>query len=549
MIMAKSKVAYFKWFLLFGFVLVTYFIPLNGRLLWQPDELRYAEISRELILSYNWSVPELLDIRYFEKPIFGYWVNAFFQMLFGENNVSVRLGVVFSTLVSALFIYLSAKMAWKKHHIAFNAALIYLSMLMVLAIGTYNILDPIVTAFVTMAMFFLQWGITTKDFSQKLIAFILLGVAGGLGVMTKGFLVLVLPALIVFFSSIYYKQFREVFCFSFVSLFTMFVIFLPWGLIVASREPDYWRYFFWVEHVQRFMAENAQNRSPFWFYIPILIAAVLPWLGYLFSSLMNGFRQKGQHVYFLLWFFVPFIFFSITKGKLLTYLLPCIAPIAILMASYIDKILQQKQVGAIRLNAAINTIIGLLLASGIFLSNHFQNLTVYQIDEDNKRLLAAGAFLFWALIGIISFNRRFWALAAACTLGLSLTVGYVIPNKIMSNNTPQLLVEKYRAQLSDKRYLLTNNVGLGTALAWVLKRSDINMLHQKGELEYGLGYSDATNRFYRLDQLPTLLADHNYQDVAIVVEGTQKAILSSLPGNPKMIKVGNLVFILYEGEK
>ncbi|MCW2256515.1 4-amino-4-deoxy-L-arabinose transferase [Providencia alcalifaciens] len=545
--MANTKIAYLKWCLLFCFVLLTYFIPLNGRLLWQPDELRYAEISRELISSYNWSVPELLDIRYFEKPIFGYWVNAFFQMLFGENNVSVRLGVVFSTLTSALFVYLSAKMAWKKANLAFNATLIYLSMFMVLTIGTYNVLDPIVTAFVTMVMFFFLWGLAAKDFSQKLIAFILLGVAGGLGLMTKGFLVLVLPALVIFFCSIYYKQFKEVFFFSFVSLCTMFIVCLPWAIIIASREPDYWHYFFWVEHVQRFMADNAQNRSPFWFYIPILIAAVLPWLGYLFASLVNSLRQKGKHIYFLLWFLVPFVFFSITKGKLLTYLLPCIAPIAVLMAAYIDKVLEQKQVGAIRLNAVINISIGLLLAGAIFFSSHFKALNFYPADENDKLLLATGAFLFWALIGVISFNRRFWAFAAACTVVLSLSVGAIIPDKLASNNTPQKLIEKYRAELSDKTYLLTNNVGLGTALAWVLKRSDITMLHQTGELGYGLQYPDAAKRFYHLEQLPGLLEEHNYQDIAVVVEASQDRVLSALPGKPIIIKEGNLVFAFYEG--
>ncbi|MEI9699106.1 phospholipid carrier-dependent glycosyltransferase [Moellerella wisconsensis] len=114
-----------KWLLLLIFVILTYFLPLNGRLLWQPDELRYAEISRELILSHNWVIPQLLDIRYFEKPVMGYWINAIFQVLFGESNLSVRLGVVFSTLISGLFIYLSAMLAWNNRRLAYNAVFIY----------------------------------------------------------------------------------------------------------------------------------------------------------------------------------------------------------------------------------------------------------------------------------------------------------------------------------------------------------------------------------------------------------------------------------------
>ena len=52
---------------------------------------------------------------------------------------------------------------------------------------------------------------------------------------------------------------------------------MPWSLAVYLQAPDYWHYFFWVEHIKRFSAENAPHLKPFWFYIPMLIAGAFPW--------------------------------------------------------------------------------------------------------------------------------------------------------------------------------------------------------------------------------------------------------------------------------
>lgn len=88
------------------FFLIAYILPLGARDLLVPDETRYAEIPREMIVGGDWVVPHLNGLRYFEKPPLGYWVHAGSILLFGENNFAVRLPSAMAVGLSALLIYL-----------------------------------------------------------------------------------------------------------------------------------------------------------------------------------------------------------------------------------------------------------------------------------------------------------------------------------------------------------------------------------------------------------------------------------------------------------
>ncbi len=68
-----------------------YLLPLGLRPMVVPDEARYGVIPAEMIDTGDWVVPHLIGIRYFEKPVLGYWLTAVSFLGFGENTFALRL--------------------------------------------------------------------------------------------------------------------------------------------------------------------------------------------------------------------------------------------------------------------------------------------------------------------------------------------------------------------------------------------------------------------------------------------------------------------------
>ena len=92
-------------FILLALFILSYLLPLNLRPVFIPDEVRYGEISREILSSGNWLVPHFIGFRYFEKPPMGYWLNALSLFLFDQNGFSVRFASAISSGLTALSLF------------------------------------------------------------------------------------------------------------------------------------------------------------------------------------------------------------------------------------------------------------------------------------------------------------------------------------------------------------------------------------------------------------------------------------------------------------
>ena len=82
---------------------------------------------------------------------------------------------------------------------------------------------------------------------------------------------------------------------------------------------------------ERFISGSLAHGQPFWFYVPVLLAALAPWTPALVLLARRPLYCDARRRFLLLWLLFALVFFSLSKNKLPGYLLPLAPPAAVLM--------------------------------------------------------------------------------------------------------------------------------------------------------------------------------------------------------------------------
>jgi 4-amino-4-deoxy-L-arabinose transferase-like glycosyltransferase len=201
----------------------------------------------------------------------------------------------------------------------------------------------------------------------KRTIFVSLGLFGfflGVAVLAKGPAALILAGGATLLWAASMKRWGEALrLFHPIAIATFLLTSLPWYVLCARRNPEFFRVFIIEHNFKRYLTPEFQHIQPFWYYLPITIMALLPWLFWLawFASGKvtkdDGRYQRPQILFLASWGVFPLLFFSLSKSKLPGYILPAIFPLVFLISLAVTRALKSRYV----LGRYILGLIGALL--------------------------------------------------------------------------------------------------------------------------------------------------------------------------------------------
>ena len=330
--------------LLVAFCGFLFFYGLGAFGLLGADEPRYAQVAREMLARGDWVTPTLQGQPWLEKPVLYYWEAMLsFRVARGVSDWAARLpsAIDATLLIAGVYFFLRRFRPGNE----LDGALITASCAGVIGFAHAAATDMPLAACFSIGL--LAWYCWYE--SRERIYIVGFYIFLALGTLAKGPVAPALSAAIIVLFLTAKRDWHAIWSTCWIPGIAIYLaVMLPWYVAVQLRNPEFFRVFILEHNLARFSQDVYHHRQPFWFYLPVLLLAMMPWAIVLVLAVVERARliwldgkeafsgaEDSWQAFLLIWLFVPVLFFSASQSKLPGYILPAVPAGALLVAEYL----------------------------------------------------------------------------------------------------------------------------------------------------------------------------------------------------------------------
>jgi 4-amino-4-deoxy-L-arabinose transferase-like glycosyltransferase len=295
--------------------------------LWDQDEVRYAQIAREVYRS-----GALFDLRldgapWFVHPPLFFWLQAAAGAVLGFTEFAARIWSAASGALMAVAAFLLGRFLYDART-GLLAGAITVTTLQVLGQARLGVFDPTLVAFMLLALYMYLAGDTTGSRRARILAW---GWAG-LATATKGPIGLVLPAMVIGALWVLRRDWSAWRRIPLAGPAVFAAVGLPWYVVQTARHGAvFLRTAVGYYLFTRFFGVVENQPGPWWYYGPILLVGTYPWTAFVPAALVLLWRHRTALAsqVILLWCGITAVFYSMAGTKLPNYVLPVYPVLAV----------------------------------------------------------------------------------------------------------------------------------------------------------------------------------------------------------------------------
>jgi 4-amino-4-deoxy-L-arabinose transferase-like glycosyltransferase len=425
-------------------------LPWIGRVpLLDADEPRFAECSRQMLVTGDWVYPQFDGMPRHAKPPLFNWLQIGAYSVLGVNETAARLPSVLAVLGTGLMLFWFTRRQSGRTAAAL-ALVVWFALPQTHLWGRMSVVDPLLTFLTAAALVTAFIGMEAEAGGWKWYA--LSGVAMGLATMTKGPVGIVVPAggyLLYSFAS---RSLRRGMGRGgpYVALLIAAAIALPWFVAQCMRYGrEYTDTFFGFDNVQRYTRARDTLGPLGWLWpIPVVLLFAFPVSLLVPRVLRDAGRaiRRGAaddpvtrwRLFLAAWLVADALLFAPSATRLPQYFLALYPPLAMLVADLLGREAEQAVEAARRSGwvAGGAVLCGLLLGGGFVYIGCCPGKLASQVHLDDlpairlAALLLGGAFVLGGATFAYGWRKRPGSSLARWVLAPSLLVGLVIGNVV-----------------------------------------------------------------------------------------------------------------------